>query len=183
MRWRSMHARRPSGRAGFTLGHPAREVEAMIEISAIETKALGDRGYLVTDGETALVIDPQRDFDRVLRLSAERGAEISHVFETHLHNDYVTGGLALARATGAAYHVNAADAVAFDRVPAGDGDVVEVSPAMRVRVLATPGHTFTHLSYVLEAAGQPLAVFTGGSLLYGSTGRTDLLGAAHASEL
>jgi hydroxyacylglutathione hydrolase len=54
---------------------------------------------------------------------------------------------------------------------------------MRVRVLATPGHTFTHLSYVLEAAGQPVAVFTGGSLLYGSTGRTDLLGAAHASEL
>ena len=42
---------------------------------------------------------------------------ITHVFETHLHNDYVTGGLALAQATGAAYHVNAADEVAFDRVP------------------------------------------------------------------
>ena len=50
-------------------------------------------------------------------------------------------------------------------------------------MLATPGHTFTHLSYVLEAAGRPHAVFTGGSLLYGSTGRPDLLGAAHASEL
>jgi len=95
---------------------------------------------------------------------------ITHILETHLHNDYVTGGLALARATGAAYHVNAADPVAF-------------SPVIRVRVMATPGHTFTHLSYVLEAAGCPHAVFTGGSLLYGSTGRPDLLGQAHADEL
>ncbi len=154
-----------------------------VAVTVIDTASLGDRSYLADDGTVALVVDPQRDIDRVVALAAGRGVRITHVFETHLHNDYVTGGLALARATGAAYHVNAADAVAFDRVPAGDGDVVEVSPAMRVRVLATPGHTFTHLSYVLEAAGQPLAVFTGGSLLYGSTGRTDLLGAAHASEL
>jgi hydroxyacylglutathione hydrolase len=112
-----------------------------------------------------------------------RGVRITHVFETHLHNDYVTGGLALAHATGAAYHVSAADRVAFDRVPVADGDLVEVSPVMRVRVLATPGHTFTHLSYVLQAGGHPHAVFTGGSLLYGSTGRPDLLGSAHAREL
>jgi rhodanese-related sulfurtransferase len=105
------------------------------------------------------------------------------VFETHLHNDYVTGGLALARAAGAAYHVNAADPVAFDRVPVKDDDVIEVSPVLRVKVLATPGHTFTHLSYVLEAGGHAHAVFTGGSLLYGSAGRPDLLGLAHANEL
>ncbi len=130
-----------------------------------------------------MLVDPQRDIDRVLDLAAARGVRITHVFETHLHNDYVTGGLALAQATGAAYHVNAADPVAFDRVPVTDGDVIEVSPVLRVRVLATPGHTFTHLSYVLEAAGRAHAVFTGGSLLYGSTGRPDLLGSAHASEL
>ena len=130
-----------------------------------------------------MVVDPQRDIDRVLDLAAARGVRITHVFETHLHNDYVTGGLALARATGAAYHVNAADPVAFDRVPVKDGDVIEVSPVLRVKVLATPGHTFTHLSYVLEAGGRAHAVFTGGSLLYGSTGRPDLLGRAHADEL
>jgi rhodanese-related sulfurtransferase len=50
-------------------------------------------------------------------------------------------------------------------------------------VLATPGHTFTHLSYVLAAAGHAHAAFTGGSLLYGSTGRPDLLGRVHAGEL
>ena len=147
-----------------------------VEVLAINTPALGDRSYLVHDGEVAVVVDPQRDIDRVLALAAARGVRITHVFETHLHNDYVTGGLALALATGSAYHVNAADEVAFDRVPARDGDVIEVSPVMRVQVLATPGHTFTHLSYVLRAAGRAHAVFTGGSLLYGSTGRPDLLG-------
>jgi hydroxyacylglutathione hydrolase len=154
-----------------------------VEVLAIDTPALGDRSYLAHDGEVAVVIDPQRDIDRVLALAAARGVRITHVFETHLHNDYVTGGLALALATGSAYHVNAADEVAFDRVPVRDGDVIEVSPVMRVRVLATPGHTFTHLSYALQAAGHAHAVFTGGSLLYGSTGRPDLLGRAHAGEL
>ena len=154
-----------------------------MEVVAIDTPTLGDRSYLVHDGTVALVVDPQRDIDRVLGLAAARGVRITHVFETHLHNDYVTGGLALARATGAAYHVNAADSVTFGRAPVRDGDIIKVGPVMQVRVLATPGHTFTHLSYVLEATGRPHAVFTGGSLLYGSTGRPDLLGAAHASEL
>ena len=154
-----------------------------VEIIPIDTPTLGDRSYLAHDGEVALVVDPQRDIDRVLALAAARGVRITHVFETHIHNDYVTGGLALARATGAAYHVNAADPVAYDRVPVTDGQVIEVGPVMEVRVLATPGHTFTHLSYALAAAGHPHAVFTGGSLLYGSTGRPDLLGAAHADEL
>lgn len=75
---------------------------------------------------------------------------ITHVFETHIHNDYVTGGLALARATDAAYHINADDDVAYDRNPIRDDEVIEVSPTIRVRAIATPGHTFTHLSYALE---------------------------------
>jgi hydroxyacylglutathione hydrolase len=155
------------------------------EILTIQTPSLGDRSYLVTDGAVAFVIDPQRDIDRVLALTESRGIAVTHVFETHIHNDYVTGGLALARATGAAYHVNAADAVAFDRVAIGDGDVLPVGTSMRVRVIATPGHTFTHLSYALEdtAAGEAVAVFSGGSLLHGSAGRPDLLGAKHAPAL
>jgi hydroxyacylglutathione hydrolase len=155
------------------------------EIATIKTPSLGDRSYLVTDGTVALVVDPQRDIDRVLALTASRGITVTHVFETHIHNDYLTGGLALARATGAAYHVNAADEVAFDRVPVTDGDEVDVGASMRVRVIATPGHTFTHLAYALEdtASGEVVAVFTGGSLLHGSTGRPDLLGAEHAPAL
>jgi hydroxyacylglutathione hydrolase len=159
------------------------EAAPAVRVVAVDTPSLGDRSYLVHDGQRAFVVDPQRDIDRVLALAAVLGVRITHVFETHLHNDYITGGLALARATGAAYHVNVADEVAFDRSGVADGDVIEVSDWMRVRVLATPGHTFTHLSYALEAGGRLVAVFTGGSLLYGSTGRPDLLGAAHAAEL
>jgi hypothetical protein len=71
--------------------------------------------------------------------------------------------------------------VRFDRDPVSDGDTVTGS--LRVRVLATPGHTFTHLAYVLEHGGEVVAVFTGGSLLYGSTGRPDLLGPDHTTAL
>ncbi len=157
----------------------------MIDIVRIETPALGDRSYFVTDGQVAFVIDPQRDIDRVLAAAAERGVTITHVFETHIHNDYVTGGLALAGQTGAAYFVNVADQVAFERTPISDDEVIEVGTAMRVRAIATPGHTFTHLSYALEdaATGSVVAVFTGGSLLYGSTGRPDLLGPDHKAAL
>ncbi len=154
----------------------------MPTIVPIDTPTLGDRSYLVHDGQVAFVVDPQRDIDRVLGLAEAAAVEIVAVFETHLHNDYVTGGLALAGATGAAYHVNAEDDVAFDRVAVRDGDVVRVGPDLRVQVLATPGHTFTHLSYVLQS-GEPAAVFTGGSLLFGSTGRPDLLGPDHTATL
>lgn len=155
----------------------------MTQIIAIDTPSLGDRSYLVTDGRVAFVVDPQRDIDRVLALAEQHGVRITDVFETHIHNDYVTGGLALARETGSAYHVNAADPVTFDRSQIRDGDVIEVGDRMRVRALATPGHTFTHLSYVLETPESTPAVFTGGSLLFGSTGRPDLLGPAHTGEL
>jgi hydroxyacylglutathione hydrolase len=154
-----------------------------VQIDVIETTSLGDRSYLISDGGVAVVIDPQRDIDRVQRLAADRGVRISHVLETHLHNDYVTGGLHLARVSGAAYVVPAGDTVSYERVPAADGDVL-VAGSMRLQVLHTPGHTHHHVSYVLtdaEAAVQ--AVFTGGSMLYGATGRTDLLGAEHTHAL
>jgi hydroxyacylglutathione hydrolase len=155
----------------------------MLSVVPIETPTLGDRSYLAHDGEVALVVDPQRDIDRVLELADAAGVRITHVFETHIHNDYVTGGLALAKATGAAYHVNAADDVAYERVPVNDGDVIDVSDVLRIRVIATPGHTYTHLSYSLESAGEQVGVFSGGSLLFGSTGRPDLLGPDHTHVL
>jgi hydroxyacylglutathione hydrolase len=155
----------------------------MLEIIPIDTPSLGDRSYLAHDGEVAFVIDPQRDIDRILSLGEQHGVRITHVFETHIHNDYVTGGLALAEATGATYHVNADDPVTFERAGIRDGDAIAVTGAMRVRAVATPGHTFTHLAYVLEAHGAPRGLFTGGSLLYGSNGRPDLLGHQHTCTL
>ena len=154
-----------------------------LTVRVIETPSLGDRTYLVHDGEVGFVVDPQRDIDRVLEVLRNDGVRLTHVFETHVHNDYVTGGLALARETGAAYLVNGQDEVSFDRTPIAEGEIVEVGSRMKVRAMSTPGHTFTHLSYVLSDGDEPSAVFTGGSLLYGATGRPDLLGEEHTDEL
>jgi glyoxylase-like metal-dependent hydrolase (beta-lactamase superfamily II)/rhodanese-related sulfurtransferase len=162
-----------------------------LTVVPIETPTLGDRSYLVHDGEVALVVDPQRDIDRVLHLLDEHGVRLTHVFETHIHNDYVTGGLALAQHTGAQYLVNGEDDVSFVRTPVADGQVVEVGGRMRITALATPGHTFTHLSYALTDAGhrdadgldRAVGVFSGGSLLFGATGRPDLLGPEHTHDL
>ena len=155
----------------------------MIEIVTIETPSLGDRGYLATDGSAAIVIDPQRDIDRVLAIAAERAVAVTHVFETHIHNDYVTGGLALAGQTGARYHLNGDDPVAFERTPVADGDLIDAG------VDAGTGHRYARRDLhppvlnALHDGDQVVAAFTGGSLLNGSTGRTDLLGAAHRAEL
>jgi hydroxyacylglutathione hydrolase len=157
----------------------------VIEIAVIETPSLGNRSYLASASGVAVVVDPPRDIDRVLAIAADRRVTITHVLETHLHNDYLTGGLALANLTGASYCVNAADQVAFDRLAVSDSDLLEAGETMRLRVLATPGHTFTHLSYVLSDAetGATAGVFTGGSLLYGSSGRPDLFGDRHTRAL
>ncbi|GAA1198092.1 MBL fold metallo-hydrolase [Prauserella alba] len=154
-----------------------------LAVEVIETSSLGDRSYLATDGEVAVVVDPQRDVDRVIAAAGRLGVQIVLVLETHVHNDYVSGGLELARLTGADYGLSAADEVPFDRRPLSDGEVVEVSARMRVRAVATPGHTFHHLSYALEGQDGPVGVFTGGSLLFGTTGRTDLLGEQHSEDL
>ena len=94
----------------------------MITILPIDTPGLGDRSYLAHDGEVALVVDPQRDYDRVLGLAEAAGVRITHVFESHIHNDYVTGGYELARAVGARYLLNADDPVSFERIGVRDGE-------------------------------------------------------------
>jgi glyoxylase-like metal-dependent hydrolase (beta-lactamase superfamily II)/rhodanese-related sulfurtransferase len=155
----------------------------MFDVQTIETSSLGDRSYLVDDGEVAVVIDPQRDIDRVLDLVAERAVRITHVLETHVHNDYLTGGPELARQAGAAYAMPSGSDAEVDHVAVSDGEVIEAG-RMRLEVLHTPGHTHHHVSYALaDGDGTVQAVFTGGSMLYGATGRTDLVSPEATDEL
>jgi glyoxylase-like metal-dependent hydrolase (beta-lactamase superfamily II)/rhodanese-related sulfurtransferase len=153
-----------------------------VQVEVISTEDLGDRSYLVHDGTAAVVVDPQRDVDRVEKVLADLGVQCAMVVETHIHNDYVTGGYDLAMRSGCPYVVNAADEVSFARLAVRDGDELTVG-AMTIRVMATPGHTDTHLSYVISEGGETPAVFTGGSLLYGSVGRTDLVDVDRTEEL
>ncbi len=155
----------------------------MIEIVTIETPSLGDRSYVATDGDVAIVVDPQRDVDRVIDVLAERGVTVTHVLETHVHNDYVTGGWALADRLGATYVLQADERMAVPFHGVRDGDVLTTG-GLTVEAVATPGHTPTHLSYVLrDAEGRAVAVFTGGSMLFGSVGRPDLIDEALTREL
>ena len=153
-----------------------------MDILTVETSSLGDRSYVVHDGAVAAVIDPQRDIDRVTALLEDHQLTLAAVFETHVHNDYVTGGYQLARDTGAAYYVSGDEQLGFDSTPIRDGQAVEIGTFI-VRAMHTPGHTPTHLSYVVAEGERDVAVFTGGSLLYGSVGRTDLIAADQTDQL
>ncbi|GHH85771.1 MBL fold metallo-hydrolase [Streptomyces capitiformicae] len=147
----------------------------MYFVDTIEVPGLGNRGYLAGGPRGAVAVDPPRDIDRMITAAARRDVRIAYVVETHVHNDYVTGGLELARLTGAAYLVPAAARVAYQRVPVHDGDTVEVEAGLTLRAVATPGHTPHHTAYVLQEGGRAVAAFTGGSLLIGTVGRPDLV--------
>ena len=145
------------------------------EIATIETPELGDRSYAIIAGGEAAIVDPQRDIDRVLGLLSEHEARLTHVVETHIHNDYVSGGPELCRVTGATLVIPAGESVGYARQAIADGDRI---PFGDVTLVArhTPGHTATHMTYLLEDRGRRVAAFTGGSMLLGSVGRTDLSG-------
>jgi hydroxyacylglutathione hydrolase len=147
---------------------------------------LGHLSALIADESAgvAAVVDPRRDVDIYLDAARASNLSITHVLETHLHNDYVSGGRELAALTGAVHVIGAGAALEYDHRPVGDGDEIEIG-SLGVRAQNTPGHTPEHVSYAvadLDRADEPLLLFSGGSLLVGAVGRTDLLGAdkAHA---
>lgn len=142
----------------------------------ISTPDLGDHSYVIVVGDEAAVIDPQRDVERFDAVLSESGARLVAVLETHMHNDYVTGGRILADRHGATCYVPAGSEATFEHSPLSDGDRVAVGGWQLVAML-TPGHTPNHTSYsLLSPAGEAVAVFSGGSMLAGAVGRSDLLG-------
>ncbi|WJE02203.1 MBL fold metallo-hydrolase [Streptomyces antimycoticus] len=147
----------------------------MFFVDTLEFEGLGNRSYLAGGPSAAVAIDPPRDIAQVIAAAARRGVRIAFVAETHVHNDYVTGGLELARVTGADYLVPAGASVAFARTPVADGDTVTVDEGLVLRAIATPGHTPHHTSYALTEDGRGVVAFTGGSLLIGTVGRPDLV--------
>ena len=147
-----------------------------LSLHTIETPSLGDRSYVAIHDGWAVAVDVQRDLDRVEDLLREHDARLGAVLETHIHNDYLTGGLVLARRLGAEYVVPQGPRLGYSATRVGDGSTVRVG-ALTVRTIDAPGHTDAHAAFSLhveDAAAQ--VAFTGGSLLLGATGRTDLLG-------
>jgi hydroxyacylglutathione hydrolase len=148
-------------------------------------EGLGHLSALIADDDAgvAAVVDPRRDVDIYVEAARADGLRISHVVETHLHNDYVSGGRELAALTGATHHIGAGAALQYDHQPLHDRETFDVG-SLRFRALDTPGHTPEHVAYAmadLSRADEPLLLLTGGSLLVGAVGRTDLLGVENAA--
>ncbi len=153
-----------------------------MKVRAIRTPGLGDTSYLAVHDGTGILVDPQRDVDRFLGEADELGVPVRWVLETHVHNDYVSGGLEAARQSGARLVLPAGAGAAFPHVPAFHGEDLDAG-GLVIRPLHTPGHTPEHCSYLVLVEGRPIAVFSGGSLLVGAAGRTDLLGRDRARQL
>ncbi len=155
-----------------------------MDIQVFVTPGLGDNSFLLTSGDEALVVDPQRDAWRFLEAADSRHARVRAVLETHVHNDYVSGAHELRAAHGAELVLPADGGYEFDHRGAREGEEVRVGD-LRVVAMATPGHTFEHIAWLVYEgdSDEPVAVFSGGSLLVGSAGRTDLAGPDHTAAL
>ena len=139
---------------------------------------LGNSAYLIGSHETkkGILIDPLRDVDRYLHAASELGLTLTHVLDTHLHADFVSGNRELAHQTGAVIGASAEAKVGFEHNPLTEESVIDLG-AFQIRVMATPGHTPEHISFLIVEPDDksPSALFSGGALIVGGAARTDLL--------
>ncbi|MBK9342954.1 MAG: MBL fold metallo-hydrolase [Dehalococcoidia bacterium] len=153
-----------------------------LKVLQFVTEALGDASYLVVANGTAAAIDPQRDVRALLAAAREHNASIDYVLETHVHNDYLSGARELA-ALGARIAAPAKADLEFPHLALEDGAELQFG-GVTLRAVAAPGHTYEHTAYVgVDERGHTRAAFTGGALLMGSAGRSDLLGPEHTADL
>ncbi len=132
--------------------------------------------YIVGGSKTCAVIDPRRDIQIYLDTAKAMGLKITHILETHLHADFISGHMDLAEKTGAKIYAPKSGNCQFDHVALSEGDRFEIED-MEFRVLDTPGHTPEHLCYVAidHSRGEdPVALFCGDTLFVGDVGRPDL---------
>lgn len=137
---------------------------------------LAHASYLFgSDGE-AVVVDPQRDVEIYLEAAQKQNLKIRHIFETHLHADFVSGHKELAARTGATIFIGKAADATFPHIAVNDGFELQVGK-VRVRVLETPGHTPESCCFIIsneERSREPWAALTGDTLFIGDVGRPDL---------
>ena len=137
---------------------------------------LAHASYLLASDGEGVVVDPQRDVELYMKAAQENGVTIRHIFESHLHADFVSGHKELAARTGAKIYMGAQAGATFPHVPVSDGFGLRFGKAS-IRVLETPGHTPESICMVVtdqEKSYSPWAVLTGDTLFIGDVGRPDL---------
>jgi glyoxylase-like metal-dependent hydrolase (beta-lactamase superfamily II) len=137
---------------------------------------LAHASYMLGSGGEAVVVDPQRDVEIYLKAADEHGLKIRHIFETHLHADFVSGHKELAARTGARIYIGAKAGATFSHVDVQDGFELRFGSG-RITVLETPGHTPESICLLVtdeEKSVKPWAALTGDTLFIGDVGRPDL---------
>lgn len=154
-----------------------------ISVISLVDEGLGNSAYLLDlDDGRALAVDASRDLRALHDAARRRGSTVAYAADTHLHADFLTGAVELARADGAQVLASASGGREYPHTGLADGDEVDLG-GLRLRALATPGHTHEHLAYELLDDSRTLGVFTGGSLIVGSAARTDLVSPERTEEL
>src|SRR4051812_46526985 len=136
---------------------------------------LAHASYMLGSNGACAVVDPQRDVDIYLKAAHEQNLKITHILETHLHADFVSGHIELAERTGAKIYIGEKARAKFPHVAATDGMKVPFGDSL-IHVLETPGHTPESLCFVIHQKredAQPWAVLTGDTLFSGDVGRAD----------
>ena len=154
-----------------------------ITVIPVVDEGLGNSSYLVdlADGR-ALAVDASRDL-RALQAAAERrGLRIAYAADTHLHADFLSGAVQLVADSGAMVLASRAGGREFPHRGLADGDEVDLG-GLKLRTLATPGHTHEHIALELLDDQRVVGVFTGGSLIVGSAARTDLVAPERTEQL
>jgi len=132
--------------------------------------------YIVAGSETCAVVDPSRDVDLYIKEAEKLGVKITHILETHLHADFLSGHIELAEKTGATMYFPKSGEAKFDHVSLEEGDKFKVED-MEFEIIETPGHTPEHITYILRDLSRsedPLGIFCGDTLFVGDVGRPDL---------
>ena len=145
-------------------------------VQSFFVKGLAHSSYLLGGSDTCAIIDPRRDVEIYLDAAKDMNMTITHILETHLHADFISGHRDLAEKTGAAIYAPKAGKCRFKHVAVKQGDSFQIED-MEIAVLETPGHTPEHVSYVvtdLARGKDPVAVFCGDTLFVGDVGRPDL---------
>ena len=156
-----------------------------VQIDNFFLGCLAHASYLVSSEGIAAVIDPQRDVDIYIQAAEEKGLKITHIIETHLHADFVSGHHELAQRTGAKIYLGAGSGATFPHTAVKDGDKLQFGHC-RFDFFSTPGHTVESICIAmtdLSDSARPRAIFTGDTLFVGDVGRPDLSGDKTPQEL
>ena len=137
---------------------------------------LAHASYMLGSEGEAIVVDPQRDVEIYLEAAQKQHLQIRHIFETHLHADFVSGHRELGARAGAKIYIGREAGATFPHVDVSDGFELRVGK-LRISAFETPGHTPESICLVVtdeEKSQRPWAVLTGDTLFIGDVGRPDL---------